>query len=695
MAGPLGGMSVMKAFPAGDASGGTITTDGYRKYHTFVSNGTFVRGSVSSVDIYGLSGGGSAGDGQSGSFYDAGGAGGVIRELDDQAIAADLAITVGAGGNYANGSSNGTDGVNGGSTIIGSLVTVPGGHGGGIDGARKGGDNADFVGSIYGGGGNNNSGAGAGAGGNGSQAPFNSTGGIGKIGLMDGTRRGGGGAGGGNQGGANVGGDGGGGGYGVAGTDEYGGGGGHAARGGSGLGIVAYVSPTAPTLAAGPPTYIGAGTNAGAAGTIDKPAGLANGDLLIIQAVKASVQYDVPTTSTGFRVLYNRYDQHSALFYKIVDGSEPANWTPAALGISGYNAFRSYAFRGVNARHIMDCQPVAGAQANAGITTLYANTLVVCFNSMGGFSGGAISDVTNGFTAGPFQAGGSGSASYGFAYKFKAVPGAVGSTNFPSTHGSSTTLMIGLRANTPPTSPIDILSSRCLAWWDGTDVSAASMTFGVGNAIAVWKDKTANARNLDKANTNAPTSQTNVINGLPVVEFDPVALSGFVRNSQFMYSNNTIEIWVVSKSDDAVNGTFISEGKSSTAAEVYRLLDLNATDQHQFTYSDPANVDRFVTAASRGSGSAWRLTIATDYGTAVGTKCEVVGVATATSGAYTRPATSFDRLSIGVCIRNSSSLFYDGQIAEIFVITSAATANERAALTAYINTKYAQTWAPA
>lgn len=246
----------------------------------------------------------------------------------------------------------------------------------------------------------------------------------------------------------------------------------------------------------------------------------------------------------------------------------------------------------------------------------------------------------------------------------------------------------------PATSPIQVLGARCLAWWDGTDVSSASMVFGTGSEIATWKDKTTNARHVASIGSLKPVSSASSINGLPAVEFDALAVSGFSNSSPFMYANGTIEIWTVSKSDDITNGAFISEGNASTAAETYRLLDLNATDQHQFTYSDPSNVDRFVTTASRGAGSAWRLTIATDYGVATGTKCEVVGVATATNGAYTRPATTFNRFSIGACVRNSASLHYDGKLAEQFVITSAATSPERTALAAYINAKYAQSWTP-
>lgn len=436
--GPLRPITALTEATGGDAIG----DDGYMKFHYFTNNGTFVRGSITSVDLYALGAGGSAGDGVVGTYYDAGGAGGVVRELDDVTISADISVTVGTAAAYANVSNNGTDGPNGGDTIIGSLLTATGGNGGGVNGARIGGNNADFLGSGYAGGANNNSGAGAGAGGDGQQAAFNSTGGIGKISRMTGDRRGGGGAGGGNQGSANVGGDGGGGGYGVAGTDQYGGGGGNGRKGGSGLAIIAHVAINAPTIAAGPPTWVGAGNPGNS--TIDKPSGLAVGDLLLLHCIAGSGTAPVPS-SGNFRLLYGRYDGNNVIYYKIVDGSEPSSWTPGGLGISSFVCYRTYAFRGVNARHKLDADVVAsGTHTNPGQTTVHANTMAVYLVGYYGATTGNLGSISNGFTAGVFE---TTFGSMGVAYKLITSPGAIGSTSCSSVHGSSSSTMLCLRSN--------------------------------------------------------------------------------------------------------------------------------------------------------------------------------------------------------------------------------------------------------
>lgn len=443
MTGPQGMGPLGSKLTYVDPSGGSfVGDDGYRKFHHFTSNGTFIKGSVTSVDLLAVGAGGAAGDGISGLYYDAGGAGGTVRELQDVPISSDEVITVGLGGLYLN-AGNDIPGGNGGHTVIGSLLTATGGHGGGVDGAREGGDNADFTGSIRYGGPNNNSGAGAGADGNGQVNAFNSTGGAGKITLMTGDRRGGGGAGGGNQGSANVGGAGGGGGYNTGGQDQYGGGGGaqSPAGGGDGLAIVAYVANGAPSLAAGPPVYISSDlSNTG--GMIDKPAGAQPGDLLIIHGVGSNM----PPAPTGgnFRILFSKNYNNNMIWYRIINDGDPNSWTAATEGVSGYSAIHTHLFRGVNARHILDGIPVNGGQANSGMTTLLPNTMVLFLTSVLSFSGGSLAGIDNGFTAAGYT---TNNPSFGMAYKLKATAGAVGATSAPNTHGGSVSLMIGLRSN--------------------------------------------------------------------------------------------------------------------------------------------------------------------------------------------------------------------------------------------------------
>lgn len=107
------------------ATGGTITTDGNYKVHTFTSSGTFQitagSGTVESLVVAGGGGGGNASAG-------GGGAGGLIYTTPGATYGTgSYTVTVGAGGAGASGGNNGS---NGGNSVF-DTITATGGGGGG------------------------------------------------------------------------------------------------------------------------------------------------------------------------------------------------------------------------------------------------------------------------------------------------------------------------------------------------------------------------------------------------------------------------------------------------------------------------------------------------------------------------------------------------------------------------------------
>ena len=249
------------------ANGGTITTDGDYKVHTFTSNGTFTPTSVSGdgyVEYLVIAGGGAgAADGSTTAGNGGGGAGG-YRTGMLAVTAQDYSITVGAGGVGAL-SANGVSGAN---SVFSSITSTGGGGGGwytstpGAAGGSGGGgappNAAGGAASPAGQGNAGEAGSSNQGGGGGGAAEAGGTDGTGQGG--DGlassitgssvTRAGGGGgsrasggarAGGGGGGGA--GGNGGAGGDGTANTGSGGGGGvsgGASGSGGSGIVIIRY-----------------------------------------------------------------------------------------------------------------------------------------------------------------------------------------------------------------------------------------------------------------------------------------------------------------------------------------------------------------------------------------------------------------------------------------------------------------------
>jgi hypothetical protein len=107
------------------ATGGTITTYGSYKVHTFLSSGSFsVNGSTGSVDVLIVAGGGGAGS-NAGGDGGGGGAGGVIVTSLTLAVGT-YPVTIGSGGS---GSSTASNGGNGNNSVFSGNTAIGGGGG--------------------------------------------------------------------------------------------------------------------------------------------------------------------------------------------------------------------------------------------------------------------------------------------------------------------------------------------------------------------------------------------------------------------------------------------------------------------------------------------------------------------------------------------------------------------------------------
>ena len=257
------------------ATGGTITTDGDYKVHTFNSSGTFAPTSVSGmgvVEYLVIAGGGGGGGNSAASGGGGGGAGGFRTAIGFAVSVQNYTVTVGAGGsNEANGSNS----------VFGTITSIGGGRGAqgssgdpGQAGGSGGGGSRNsttaggagtagqgFAGAAGATGGGDGNGGGGGAGAVGAGGASGVVGGAGGVGLassITGTsvvRAGGGGGGGYDSDNGGAGGAGGGGRgangqseNGTAGTANTGGGGGDegggagtlGGAGGSGVVIIRY-----------------------------------------------------------------------------------------------------------------------------------------------------------------------------------------------------------------------------------------------------------------------------------------------------------------------------------------------------------------------------------------------------------------------------------------------------------------------
>ncbi len=135
-------------------SGGTVTTYGNYRVHSFTTSGTFTvpTGTTLTADVLMVAGGGGGGSGYQGG---GGGAGGMIASASQSISAGSKTVTVGGGGSGGpgNGGGNASSGSN--TALTGFTTCIGGGRGGGQD-TLSGNYDAQTGGS--GGGGNHSSG---------------------------------------------------------------------------------------------------------------------------------------------------------------------------------------------------------------------------------------------------------------------------------------------------------------------------------------------------------------------------------------------------------------------------------------------------------------------------------------------------------------------------------------------------------
>ena len=115
------------------ATGGTVTTDGDFKVHTFTSSGTFVvtntTGTLEPITYLMVGGGGSGGAKSTTDMIQGGGggAGGLLTGTQTLALNTSYSVTIGAGAAYVTSTSNPA---NGGNTTFSSFTALGGGRGG-------------------------------------------------------------------------------------------------------------------------------------------------------------------------------------------------------------------------------------------------------------------------------------------------------------------------------------------------------------------------------------------------------------------------------------------------------------------------------------------------------------------------------------------------------------------------------------
>lgn len=216
-----------------------------------------------------------------------------------------------------------------------------------------------------------------------------------------------------------------------------------------------------------------------------------------------------------------------------------------------------------------------------------------------------------------------------------------------------------------------------------------SFTF---DTTATWADLSGNGRHYTQTGTNRPTVDGTGLNGQQTVAFDRAASQYLTGNSDTILSSAVAHTVIIVMKQPVFPGpntyrTIMSVKSASTMWVTWLTNDVFYGDC-AFGF---ANSKIMGSTAGWGS-SAYNLFVSTYNGsgdsTSTNFSLEKNGAAQVVAG----PKASSAGNNLNVVGRYGStggSDYFDGQIAEIIVMTSSISAPDRASLETYINTRYA------
>lgn len=221
-------------------------------------------------------------------------------------------------------------------------------------------------------------------------------------------------------------------------------------------------------------------------------------------------------------------------------------------------------------------------------------------------------------------------------------------------------------------------------WLDASQLTGLSDN----DAVASWTDLSANTNHAIQAvSGKRPTYKTGILNGLPVVRFDPADDCLVTTSTVDLSGTDDITVWAVFSAPSGTDRIVVEMSQNYFVQTDSFLLYRTAADKIELSTKD--------TFASNVLSTP---TVTTTHAVAVGTIDR--GLATNESSisvngdsTFTRPlngnsAGNFGNRLVYICARNQTAVFFGGDLAELGIATSAVTGDDLAALETYLMDKW-------
>ena len=214
-------------------------------------------------------------------------------------------------------------------------------------------------------------------------------------------------------------------------------------------------------------------------------------------------------------------------------------------------------------------------------------------------------------------------------------------------------------------------------WLDANDPSTISQS---GNAVSQWDDKSINGYNATSSGTNRPTTSVATLNGKNVISFDGTDDYMSLPSGTYSIPSGDATMFVVYR--DNANLIYkqpicAKDGGSNR----FRFMALGST-QFCSVHGNSAQQSSVLTTVGSTAGYI-ALMVSPDNGT--NQRFYRSGVAEVGNNAV---RTTFTATSFTVGAQDSTTNYWQGDIAEILIYTRVLTATERNQVGAYLASKW-------
>lgn len=223
----------------------------------------------------------------------------------------------------------------------------------------------------------------------------------------------------------------------------------------------------------------------------------------------------------------------------------------------------------------------------------------------------------------------------------------------------------------------------CVLWLDASRITGVAD----GGAVATWSDESGEGNDASQATADdQPTLQTYELNEKPVVRFDGTSdfLSIDALAAIIDGTDTPFNFTVVTKRASTTNAAAVWSAGASGGSIPFHQFQFNGSTNYRWLRTDDANTNVVSTLAGIAPDTNWHIHTLSFSGTLADLHIDGKEF----QGSLNTGACTFDKFSLGCLGKDTNTLFFDGDIAEVVMYDRALSDQQHRRLDKYLADKY-------